>query len=227
MAKRKTPHEMNGGSALPSREAVQEFIRTQPTPVGKREIARHFGIKGDSRVALKRLLREMQIEGTVERKGKALANAGALPPVVLADVVTRDRDGDLVAKPTEWDEEDLGKPPRISVHFPRKPRPGMAVPGIGDRVLLRIEPDREGGLSRSPHQGAGEVEGPGLRCLPRLAGRRRTARADRQEIARPRGSDPDRRRKRRAGRRSCRGIARVSGSLRPDARQGHQSPRLD
>ena len=145
MAKRKTPHEMNGGSALPSREAVQEFIRTQPTPVGKREIARHFGIKGDSRVALKRLLREMQIEGTVERKGKALANAGALPPVVLADVVTRDRDGDLVAKPTEWDEEDLGKPPRISVHFPRKPRPGMAVPGIGDRVLLRIEPDREGG----------------------------------------------------------------------------------
>ena len=128
MAKRKTPHEMNGGSALPSREAVQEFIRTQPTPVGKREIARHFGIKGDSRVALKRLLREMQIEGTVERKGKALANAGALPPVVLADVVTRDRDGDLVAKPTEWDEEDLGKPPRISVHFPRKPRPGMAAP---------------------------------------------------------------------------------------------------
>ena len=141
MAKRKTPHEMNGGSALPSREAVQEFIRTQPTPVGKREIARHFGIKGDSRVALKRLLREMQIEGTSTGKGKALANAGALPPVVLADVVTRDRDGDLVAKPTEWDEEDLGKPPRISVHFPRKPRPGMAVPGIGDRVLLRIEPD--------------------------------------------------------------------------------------
>ena len=87
----------------------------------------------------------MQIEGAVDRKGKALANAGALPPVVLADVVTRDRDGDLVAKPTEWDEEDLGKPPRISVHFPRKPRPGMAVPGIGDRVLLRIEPDREGG----------------------------------------------------------------------------------
>ena len=53
---------------------------------------------------------------------------------MLADVVTRDRDGDLVAKPTEWDEDDLGKPPRISVHFPRKPRPGMAVPGIGDRV---------------------------------------------------------------------------------------------
>ncbi|MCP8939867.1 ribonuclease R [Alsobacter sp. SYSU M60028] len=137
---------MSGGSSLPTREQILEFVRGETGPVGKREIARAFNVKAEGRVALKRLLREMQDDGQLDRKGH-VARPDALPPVVLADVILRDRDGDLVARPTEWDEEELGKAPRISVHPPRRPRPGLAAPGVGDRVLLRIEPDREGGYS--------------------------------------------------------------------------------
>ena len=67
---------------------------------------------------------------------------------MLADIVSRDRDGDLIATPAEW-EEELGPLPRIIVFAPRKPRPGLRqgflAPGIGDRALLRVSPLRETG----------------------------------------------------------------------------------
>jgi len=135
----KLPHAMKGGSALPSRDEVLAFIRAAKSPVGKREIAREFGLKGDSKVALKRLVKELEDEGVLAKRGKGLQRTGVLPPVVLAEIDGRDRDGELTAKPVEWDEEDFGPTPRISVHLPRKPKPGLTVPGIGDRVLLRVE----------------------------------------------------------------------------------------
>jgi ribonuclease R len=137
---------MHGGDTLPSREEILAFIKDETElghVVGKREIARAFAIKGGARIALKRLIKELEDEGALGKRGKSLRRTGALPPVVLADIDGRDRDGDLLAKPTEWDEAELGETPRIAVHLPRKPRPGQAVPGVGDRVLLRIERSRE------------------------------------------------------------------------------------
>jgi ribonuclease R len=137
----KTPYDVAGGETLPSRDEILAFIRSAKAPVGKREIAREFGLKGDARIALKRLVRELEDEGVLTKRGKGLQRTGVLPPVTLADIVSRDRDGELVAKPVEWDEDVFGTPPRILVHLPRKPRPGTAVPGVGDRVLLRVEQD--------------------------------------------------------------------------------------
>jgi ribonuclease R len=132
--------------ALPSREDILAFIAREraasgaagPSKIGKREIARAFDITGDDRIALKRLLKELEAEGTIERHGKSLHKRGILPAVVLADIVARDRDGDLVAVPAEWDDAD-GEAPRIAVGVPRKQRPGTPAPGIGDRALLRVE----------------------------------------------------------------------------------------
>ncbi|MHB2167956.1 ribonuclease R [Alsobacter sp. R-9] len=140
---------MHGGDTLPSREEILAFIRSEPGEIGKREIARAFGIKGGARIALKRMIRDLEEEGVLSRKGKVLHKSGGLPPVVLADVTGRDRDGDLVATPVEWDEAAHGRPPRIAVHLPRKPRPGLVVPGVGDRVLLRVEEAGEGGAAYS------------------------------------------------------------------------------
>src|SRR5207302_1551541 len=61
-----------------------------------------------------------------------------LPAVVLADIGGRDADGELIAAPTEWDEEAHGAPPKIRIRVPRRARPGEVV-GVGDRALLRIE----------------------------------------------------------------------------------------
>src|SRR6202035_3812246 len=69
-------------------------------------------------------------------------NPGTLPPVVLADVTGRDADGELLARPTEWDEPAHGAPPTIRIVMPRRPRPGE-VAGVGDRALLRIEKSNE------------------------------------------------------------------------------------
>ncbi len=135
---------------LPSRADILAFIAREreaaggaPFKIGKREISRAFGIKGSDRIGLKALLKDLESGGEVERRGKRLHKAGILPNVVLADIKTRDRDGDLIATPVEWDE-DAGTPPKIIVRVSRKPRPGQPAPGIGDRALLRTEISDEG-----------------------------------------------------------------------------------
>src|SRR5690606_24172768 len=71
-------------------------------------------------------------------KRKRFHVRGELPSVVVADITGRDEDGELIANPAEWDEEEHGPAPRIRLVFGRRPEAGPA-PGIGDRVLLRTE----------------------------------------------------------------------------------------
>ena len=129
-------------SRLPSREELVAFIRERSGKVGTREIARAFGAKNADRAALNRMLRELADSGQIDRLRKRLHNPGTLPPVVLADVTGRDADGELLARPTEWDEAAHGAPPVIRIVMPRRPRPGE-VAGVGDRALLRIEKSGE------------------------------------------------------------------------------------
>ena len=53
--------------AADDHSSVAEFIRESPTPVGKREIARAFGISGADRIPLKAMLKELEREGAVDR----------------------------------------------------------------------------------------------------------------------------------------------------------------
>ena len=53
---------------LPSRKQILDFIATSDQPAGKREIARAFGIRGDAKIQLKKLLNDM------ERKAGAKVN---------------------------------------------------------------------------------------------------------------------------------------------------------
>ena len=131
---------------LPSKADILAFIGNKPGKVGTREIARAFGLKNALRADLKRLLRELADEGSVEKRRKKLHHAGALPSTVLADVTARDNEGDLIATPDEWDEDAHGTAPKIRIHVPRKARPGEAA-GLGDRVLLRVdEAEEEDGI---------------------------------------------------------------------------------
>jgi ribonuclease R len=125
-------------ASLPSKQQILAFMGEQSGRVGTREIARAFGLKNADRAALKRTLRELADEGRVEQRRKKLHHPGTLPAVVLADIGTRDADGELIAVPTEWDEEAHGAPPKIRVRLPRRARPGE-IAGVGDRALLRVE----------------------------------------------------------------------------------------
>jgi ribonuclease R len=128
---------------FPSKDDVLAFIGEQAGKAGTREIARAFGLKNTDRAALKEMLRDLADEGAIEKRRKKLNQAGALPSVVLADITSRDADGELVAVPAEWDEDAQGAAPKIRLHVPRRARPGD-VPGVGDRALLRTEASSDG-----------------------------------------------------------------------------------
>ena len=136
-------------SGFPGRDAIVAFIRAQPADVGTREIAREFGLKNADRVELKRILRELAADGTIAKRGKKIHQPAVLPPTVMADITGRDSDGELIATPAEWDEEERGAAPKIRIHVPRRPQPGTSA-GVGDRALLRVEKpdDSEGAAYR-------------------------------------------------------------------------------
>jgi ribonuclease R len=140
----KKPAKKPRPAGLPSRQDLLAFIGTHKGKAGVRELARAFGLKNADRAALRGMLRGLEDEGAVERRRKKLHHAGTLPTVVLADVTERDRDGELIAVPTEWDTEEHGEAPRIRIHVPRRARPAE-IPGVGDRVLTRTEETGEEG----------------------------------------------------------------------------------
>lgn len=121
---------------LPSREAVLEWLKDNPDRSGKREIARAFGLKGQQKIALKALLKDLQGDGILTKRGKRFNPPGQLPSVTVLDIVSRDRDGGLLARPHHWDEDAHGKAPVIQIQTDRGGKP--PAPGIGDRVLARI-----------------------------------------------------------------------------------------
>jgi ribonuclease R len=125
-------------NGFPDRDAIVAFIRANPGKVGTREIAREFGLKNSDRAELKRILRELADGGTIKKRGKKVTERAQLPATLLADITTRDADGELIATPAEWDEAESGEPPKIRIHIPRHARPGTTA-GVGDRALLRIE----------------------------------------------------------------------------------------
>jgi ribonuclease R len=130
-------------TAFPDRESIVAFVKAQPGEAGTRELARHFGLKNEARAALRRILRELADEGVIEKRGKKIAEPKSLPPTIVADIIGRDSDGELIASPAEWLEETDGPAPVIRIHVPRRPQPGT-VAGIGDRALLRVEkPDNK------------------------------------------------------------------------------------
>ncbi len=126
------PSSNKGG--LPTRARILEFIEGADGKVGKREIARAFGVTGADRVALKTLLREMADDGLIAGNRRKLGKPGELPSVVVAEVDAIDDDGMPVARPATWDED--APPPRITI---AESRSRQAAPGIGDRVLVKVK----------------------------------------------------------------------------------------
>ncbi len=124
--------------ALPSREEVLAFISERGGDVSKRDIIRAFRLDNAGKADLRSLLRDLKDGGELKGRRQKVNVAGEVAGTVMASIVARDSDGDLLAEPLDWDEADFGAAPRIRLNFGRKPSGGPA-PGIGDRVLLRTQ----------------------------------------------------------------------------------------
>ncbi|MEQ9246234.1 MAG: ribonuclease R, partial [Nitratireductor sp.] len=123
---------------LPTRDQIMAFVTESPGKVGKREIAKAFGISGSQRIGLKRILKELTQEGLLKKEeGKSLAKPGEMPPVAVIDITKRDQDGELIATPNNW-SEDAPIPQIVIVPGDANDRQRGAPAGVGDRVLARI-----------------------------------------------------------------------------------------
>ena len=121
---------------LPSESELLAFMQSSPGVIGKRDIARAFGLKGAAKIELKKLLKDLERRGALTRKRKSPATPGNLPAIVTLDVVGLDEHGDLfgilVESPASHAPKILIKasPGRSSETRPPKP---------GDRVLAKLE----------------------------------------------------------------------------------------
>jgi len=152
-------------TSLPSRKQILDFIASSDQPAGKREIARAFGLSGQSKIDLKRLLKDMADEGLIDSSpGRAFHKSGGIPKVTVLRVQAFDESGNVWATPEQWHAET--PPPRLRL-IERGRKTAL---GIGDRVLARTEEKGQGfiahpmkKLARSAELALGVVKQEGTR----------------------------------------------------------------
>ncbi|ARE40085.1 3'-to-5' exoribonuclease RNase R [Rhodovulum sp. P5] len=120
-------------SQIPSKTQILDWIAANPGQTSKRDIAKAFGIKGADRIDLKRVLKELEDEGHLEKRRKTYRDPERLPPVSVLQMLAPTPDGDLFAKPLEWHGE--GPEPRVL--FIARQTDGAL--GEGDRILARLQ----------------------------------------------------------------------------------------
>ncbi len=125
---------------LPDRETLIKVLRERrEADIG--DLAREFGLKGGDRRALREMLRSLQGEGALGKRGrKDFAEAGDLPPVGVVDVVERNADGDLFVRLVRGGED---APLALLAPGKHEAAAGPA-PGLGDRLLVRFERAEDG-----------------------------------------------------------------------------------
>ena len=136
----------------------------------KRDLTRMLGIKGSDRIALKRILKELDEEGLLEgNRKRGYTQPGALPDVAVLEITAQDMDGELLARPQNWDSNE--EPPQIIV-VPDEAGPAL---GRGERILARLSKSGDGyeariikRLGASAHRvlGVVRVTGQGMRIAP-------------------------------------------------------------
>ena len=135
---------------MPTRQQVLDFIQSSPTPAGKREIARVFGLKGQEKIALKALLKDMADEGLIDGRKSAFHLMGGVPKVTVLRVMEIE-EGEAFAIPDSWQPDDATLPPRLRLverKGGKSPRAGQhAALKVGDRVLARTEETGSGWLA--------------------------------------------------------------------------------
>ena len=110
---------------------VLELLAERPNAT-KRDLGKLLGLKGSDRIALKRILKELDADGAIEgNRRRGYAKPGDLPEVAVLEITGQDNDGELLARPQKWESND--EPPHIIV-VPGREDKGPAL-GRGEREV--------------------------------------------------------------------------------------------
>jgi ribonuclease R len=121
---------------------VLETLAANPQQT-KRDLARALHVSGNERIALKRILKELESEGAIARgRKRSYERPDTLPEVAVLEITGQDPDGELLARPQRWEHEDA--PPPIIVVPGREDESHGPALGAGERVLARLTQTREG-----------------------------------------------------------------------------------
>lgn len=161
----------SGPPGVPTTAEILEFVAARGGHATGKEIARAFGVRGDDRVELRRLVQRLRREGKIARGGRRRTGPSDLPRTVVVEVTGTDEEGELLGETPAL----AGATVRVLVEFLR----GVA-PGEGDRILCRLERGADGEilatpirvLPRTPKQVVGVVERAPFGLVLRPAGRR-------------------------------------------------------
>lgn len=119
-------------SELPSRQDILDYIARNEGKTSKRDISKAFNIKGQNRIGLKQILRNMATEGLLDGNRKeGFRKQGDLPNVGMILVTGKDRDGELHGRVILHGE--TLEAPDVIISNQRKP------PFPGDQVLARLK----------------------------------------------------------------------------------------
>ncbi len=168
---------------VPTRDELLAFIRDSETPVGKRESARAYGLKGDQRIELKELLRDLRDTGEIAPdRAKTFRHPEALTETAVLEIVTVDDDGHLLAVPRRHDRKRTVPPPHrgVSADITLGARPCRRRPRAGQpetprqeclrgRIIRRLGggPKKILGLYEEPQAGRARLVTPTDRKLRR------------------------------------------------------------
>ena len=132
----------SGHSEIPLDKArVLEVLARNPQST-KRDIAHTLGVKGNARIHLKKILKELESEGALKRgPHRTFEKPGTLPDITVLEITGQDADGELLARPQRWESDK--PPPKIIVVPGREDERGGAL-GAGERILARLTESRGG-----------------------------------------------------------------------------------
>jgi ribonuclease R len=164
------PRKPKSTTAPPiDRARVLETLASKPGAT-KRDLVRMLSIKGSDRIALKRILKELEADGLLEgTRKRGYIQPGALPDVTVLEITGQDPDGELLARPQRWESNE--EPPLIVVMLGEKD----GTPGTGERILARLTKTQDGyearvikRLGASAHRVLGvlKISGHGARIAP-------------------------------------------------------------
>ncbi len=125
---------------LPTKEDIEEFVRDADKPVTKRDVANAFGIKGQGRIAMKRMLKELVAEGLIRQTASQTYQAvdtSTAPSIATLRVTELTLDGEILAEPADDAVPQVwADGARIEIN--PDPKKTKRAPAVGDMVLARI-----------------------------------------------------------------------------------------
>lgn len=136
------PKKTHKPTQVPTRKQILDLIERSDRPIGKREIAKAFGLRGPDKIAIKAVLKAMADEGLLEGDpGRALHKMGGVPKVTVLKIVEIDGN-EAIGTPERW-EADSGPAPKLRI----KEKGRRAALAIGDRILARTEERGQGHIA--------------------------------------------------------------------------------